>query len=218
MVPACAPARPPDTGASSIRKPAASIFASSARAASGATVAQHSTTAPFASFARQPLAPNSTSSVCAAFTTNTTTASSIARADPPARATAAPPAACNSGARASRTSQPVTCDLCAAGSARRPCPWCRARSPPTFMRLPPVPEALDCRDQRAADAGFQCRMSGIRHDRQPRRRPRRGEFEGGARRTDHVVAALHDLGRNARRCVCMLPSSPSGGRNRLCAK
>ena len=107
IVPACAPALPPDTGASSIRNPAAAIFGSSARAASGAMVAQHRITAPFASFARQPCAPNSTSSVCAAFTTNTTTAS-VSAGNSAALATAAPPAAASSARAASRTSQPIT--------------------------------------------------------------------------------------------------------------
>ena len=95
MVPACAPTRPPDTGESSIRKPASAMRLPSARAASGATVAQHRITVPGRSLARQPLSPNSTASVCAALMTNTTTASMSAGSsagDP----TAAPPAAANS--------------------------------------------------------------------------------------------------------------------------
>jgi hypothetical protein len=107
IVPPWAPTFPPDTGASSIRNPAAPIFASSARAASGATVAQHRITAPLPNFARQPCAPNSTSSVCAAVTTNTTTAS-VSLGKSPALPTAVPPAADNSARAASRTSQPHT--------------------------------------------------------------------------------------------------------------
>ena len=59
-----------------------------------------------------------------------------------------------------------------------------------------MPEAFDSGDEGAANTRLQCRMPGIRHDGQPRRRPRRSQLECGARRTDHVVAALHDFGGN----------------------
>ncbi len=107
MVPCRAPTAPPDTGASSISNPNAASRADRLRAYSGATVVQHSTTVPRASRPAQPCAPNSTSSVCAAFTTNTTTASRSA-GNSSGRATALPPSAANAARAASRGSQPTT--------------------------------------------------------------------------------------------------------------
>jgi len=39
-------------------------------------------------------------------------------------------------------------------------------------------------------------MPGVRHDREASGRPSGGKLEGGGRRADHVVAALHDLRRD----------------------
>ncbi len=90
-----------------MRKPASSILLPSAFAASGATVAQHSTTPPFVIRARQPLSPSSTCSVCAALMTKTTTASrSAGRAS--GEATALPPSATKAARVSSRNSQPIT--------------------------------------------------------------------------------------------------------------
>ena len=107
IVPPRAPTAPPETGASSISRPASVSFASSVRAASGATVVQHSTTAPGVRRARQPASPNSTSFAWAALTTNTTRASSPSGRSA-AAATAVPPAAVSSARPASRNSQPDT--------------------------------------------------------------------------------------------------------------
>jgi hypothetical protein len=113
IVPCRAPTAPPETGASSISSPIAASLADSVRAYSGATVVQHSTTVPGASSPAQPFAPNSTSSVCAAFTTNTTTAcTSVGRSA--GRSTALPPSAANAARTASRGSQPNT--VCSARS------------------------------------------------------------------------------------------------------
>ena len=75
MLPPSAPARPPETGASSISSPASASRASRLRATSGATVVEQITTAPCGSSFTQPCGPNSTSCSCAAFTTRTSTAS-----------------------------------------------------------------------------------------------------------------------------------------------
>src|ERR1700759_445060 len=66
IVPEAAPDLPPETGESSIRKPASSIRLPNDRATSGDTVEQHRMTAPLFSRDRQPAGPNNTSSVCAA--------------------------------------------------------------------------------------------------------------------------------------------------------
>ncbi len=208
MLPPSAPARPPETGASSIRSPASVRRCSNPRAASGATVVEQITTAPCGSRVAQPCAPNSTSWSCAAFTTRISSASRSS-GSASGRSTAAPPAAASASRAAGRRSQPVTWWPLRTRFIAAPMPMVPSPITPIFIRACSRWWACACRCSAPVAEAFHRRRparGGCRVPAPNARRPARSDSRAAgqaaasskavAGRADHVVAALHDLGRD----------------------
>ena len=132
--PDAARAAPPDTGASSICSPAASMRWPSSIAKSGATVALAITTPPGFMPATAPCAPNSTASVCTALTTSVMTTSHCAPRSA-GFAQGMPPSAAKRSSTALRKSHACTLKPARSNEWATPSPIAPRPMTPTFLDM-----------------------------------------------------------------------------------
>ena len=145
--PSFARAAPPETGASTYRKPRAVVSAARSRASAGAMVAETISTAPGARRGAAPSGPKTAARAWAALTVKITAASvPCGRSAPPA--TAAPPAFVKASRASARGSIPVTA-------------W------PARSRLSAAPMPMEPSPMTATCISASCEFSG-----DPRARPR----------------------------------------------